>query len=136
MPLSHTEFEKLQQFFTLLSITVSAAGLAVLGEHDMGPDGLMLLFEACDFEQSKLIDRLLTVPLSLADASSVAVALMRSVRMASAVLCVCVLPTFATRTSGEVSAAVAHSYPLKSAQNIWNGTAASAKATRVDGALA
>jgi hypothetical protein len=77
MPLSELEFDKLQQFFSALAVTVTAAGLAVLAEADMGPDGLLLLFEACDFEQSRLIDRLLTATLTLADASAVAVALMR-----------------------------------------------------------
>ena len=44
------QFDELQRFFAALAITVTAAGLTALAEHDMGQDGLMLLFEACDWE--------------------------------------------------------------------------------------
>jgi hypothetical protein len=77
MALTAVEFEKLKQFFRLLPIVVSAAGLAAIGEVELSPDGLLLLFEACAYDQKLLIDRLLTVPLTLADASAVAVGLIR-----------------------------------------------------------
>jgi hypothetical protein len=77
MPLSAVEFDKLKQFFKLLTVALSAAGLAALNAAELDPDGLLLLFEACSFDQKLLIDRLLTVPLSLADSSAVAVSLIR-----------------------------------------------------------
>jgi hypothetical protein len=77
MTLDEADFDKLRSFFRGLSIVLSAAGLTALGEHELSPDSMMLLFEACNFDQQTLIDRLLKVPLTLADASSVAVGLMR-----------------------------------------------------------